>query len=77
MTASLQEDAMQHSHGKRWLTIREFADELGVSVSTAYKWSAAGAWSGRFPRTPSRPTAASASAGDWLDAWITSHETVG
>ena len=26
----------------RWLTIREIADDLGVSTSTVYKWSARG-----------------------------------
>ena len=33
----------------RWLSIREIAVDLGVSSSTAYKWSARGApW---FPRS--------------------------
>ena len=26
----------------RWLSIRQIADDLGVSSSTAYKWSARG-----------------------------------
>ena len=53
---------MHHNNRRRWLTVREFADELGVSISTAYKWSADGAASGRFPATPSCPTGRSASA---------------
>jgi predicted DNA-binding transcriptional regulator AlpA len=37
------------SEDARWLSIRQIAGDLGVSSSTAYKWSARGApW---FPRT--------------------------
>ncbi len=35
--------------GSRWLDIRQIYDDLGVSSSTAYKWSARGSpW---FPRS--------------------------
>ena len=45
----------------RWLSIREIAADLGVSSSTAYKWSARGApW---FPRSSAFATATSASGG--------------
>ena len=45
----------------RWLSIREIAADLGVSSSTAYKWSARGApW---FPRSSGYATATSASGG--------------
>lgn len=53
---------MPNDRSTRWLTVRQFADELGVSISTAYKWSAAGTNSGRSPATPSCPTGRSASA---------------
>ena len=33
---------MPLDRSRRWLTVRDFADEVGVSISTAYKWSAAG-----------------------------------
>jgi excisionase family DNA binding protein len=33
-----------------WLSIEDFCEELGVSRDTAYKWSAAGPQSGKFPR---------------------------
>ena len=42
-----------------WLSLQEFCDELGVSPHTAYKWSAAGPASGRFPRFCRLPTGGS------------------
>lgn len=49
-------------------------DELGVSISTAYKWSAAGARSGRFRRHTKLPNGAIRIRRDWLDAWLADHE---
>ena len=60
---------------RRWLTVRQFADELGVSISTAYKWSAAGTTSGRFPRHTKLPNGSIRIRRDWLDDWMTHHDT--
>ena len=66
---------MPYDWSSRWLTVREFADELGVSISTAYKWSAAGTASGRFPRhtTPNRSIRIRR---DWLDDRMTHHGSI-
>lgn len=66
---------MHRDHDRRWLTVRDFADELGVSISTAYKWSAAGAASGRFPRHTKLPNGSIRIRRDWLDDWMTHHDT--
>jgi predicted DNA-binding transcriptional regulator AlpA len=68
---------MHHNNDRRrWLTVREFADELGVSISTAYKWSAAGAGSGRFPRHTKLPNGSIRIRRDWLDDWMTHHDSL-
>ena len=66
---------MHHNEGRRWLTVRQFADELGVSISTAYKWSAAGTNSGRFPRHTKLPNGSIRIRRDWLDDWMTHHDS--
>jgi predicted DNA-binding transcriptional regulator AlpA len=66
---------MHDNEGRRWLTVREFADELGVSISTAYKWSAAGTGSRRFPRHAKLPNGSIRIRRDWLDDWMTHHDT--
>jgi excisionase family DNA binding protein len=66
---------MHRDQDRRWLTVREFADELGVSISTAYKWSAAGTASGRFPRHTKLPNGSIRIRRDWLDDWMTHHDT--
>ena len=67
---------MPYDRSRRWLTVREFADELGVSISTAYKWSAAGTTSGRFPRHTKLPNGSIRIRRDWLDDWMAHHDPV-
>lgn len=55
-----------------WLSLEEFCDELGVSRHTAYKWSAAGPASGRFPRFCRLPNGRIRIRREWFDAWIES-----
>jgi predicted DNA-binding transcriptional regulator AlpA len=52
----------------RWLSIRQIADDLGVSSSTAYKWSARGQpW---FPRSIRLRNGDIRVRRDWYDAWL-------
>jgi predicted DNA-binding transcriptional regulator AlpA len=52
----------------RWLSIREIAGDLGVSTSTAYKWSARGApW---FPRSIRLHNGDIRVRSDWYETWL-------
>jgi predicted DNA-binding transcriptional regulator AlpA len=52
----------------RWLSIREIAADLGVSISTAYKWSARGApWSPRSIRLRNGDIRVRR---DWYETWL-------
>jgi predicted DNA-binding transcriptional regulator AlpA len=52
----------------RWLSIREIAADLGVSSSTAYKWSARGApW---FPRSIRLRNGDIRVRRDWYETWL-------
>lgn len=52
----------------RWLTIRQIAADLDVSVSTAYKWSARGApW---FPRSIRLKNGDIRVRKDWYETWL-------
>jgi predicted DNA-binding transcriptional regulator AlpA len=52
----------------RWLSIRQIAVDLGVSTSTAYKWSARGApW---FPRCIRLRNGDIRVRRDWYEAWL-------
>ena len=52
----------------RWLSIRQIAVDLGVSTSTAYKWSARGApW---FPRCIRLRNGDIRVRQDWYEAWL-------
>jgi predicted DNA-binding transcriptional regulator AlpA len=52
----------------RWLSIRQIAADLGVSTSTAYKWSARGApW---FPRCIRLRNGDIRVRRDWYEAWL-------
>ena len=53
-----------------WLTIKEFSTEIGVSMSTAYKWAACGQASGKFPRFCKLPNGSIRIRRDWFDAWV-------
>lgn len=52
----------------RWLSIRQIAADLGVSTSTAYKWSARGApWFPRCIRLHNRDIRVRR---DWYETWL-------
>jgi len=52
----------------RWLSIRQIAEDLGISHHTAYKWSAHGEpW---FPRTIRLRNGDIRVRRDWYDAWL-------
>lgn len=55
--------------GRRWLSIREIAEDLGISASTAYKWSARGdPW---FPRSIRLRNGWDVRIRcDWYEAWL-------
>lgn len=58
----------------RWLSIRQIAEDLGVSSSTAYKWSARGApW---FPRSIRLRNGEIRVRKDWYEEWLEAHEDV-
>jgi predicted DNA-binding transcriptional regulator AlpA len=58
----------------RWLSIRQIAEDLGVSTSTAYKWSARGApW---FPRSIRLRNGDIRVRRDRYEAWLESLEQV-
>ena len=51
-----------------WLSIRQIAADLGVSASTAYKWSARGKpW---FPRSIRLRNGDIRIRRDWYEAWL-------
>jgi predicted DNA-binding transcriptional regulator AlpA len=52
------------------MTMHDFCHELGVAPSTAYKWSAAGPGSGRFPRFRKLPNGSIRIRRDWFDEWL-------
>jgi predicted DNA-binding transcriptional regulator AlpA len=52
----------------RWLSIRQIAGDLGVSSSTAYKWSARGVpW---FPRSIRLHNGDIRVRRDWYEQWL-------
>lgn len=56
----------------RWLSIRQIADDLGISHNTAYKWSARGGpW---FPRTIRLRNGDIRIRRDWYEDWLTTLE---
>lgn len=64
-----------HSYGSpistsKWMTMEDFCQELGVAPSTAYKWSAAGPGSGKFPRFRKLPNGSIRIRRDWFDDWL-------
>jgi predicted DNA-binding transcriptional regulator AlpA len=51
-----------------WMTIRQIADELSISASTAYKWSARGGqW---FPKAIRLRNGDVRIRRDWYEAWL-------
>lgn len=54
------------------MTIEDFCAELGVSPSTAYKWSGAGPASGKFPPFRKLPNGSIRIRRDWFEEWVES-----
>ena len=52
----------------RWLSIRDIAEDLGISMNTAYKWSARG--EPDFPRTIRLRNGDLRVRRDWYDDWL-------
>ena len=53
-----------------WMSIDDLCSELGIAASTAYKWSASGPASGRFPRYRKLPNGSIRIRRDWFDEWV-------
>lgn len=56
------------SHLGRWLSIKDIADDLGISMSTAYKWSARG--EPDFPRAIRLRNGDLRVRRDWYESWL-------
>lgn len=56
----------------RWMSIADFCDELGITAWTAYKWSASGPDSGRFPQYLKLPNGQIRIRRDWFEKWVSS-----
>jgi predicted DNA-binding transcriptional regulator AlpA len=56
----------------RWLTIRQVADDLGISLHTAYKWSARGR--PHFPRKIRLRNGDIRVRRDWYESWLAEME---
>ncbi len=54
------------------MTIPEFCDELGITTWTAYKWSASGPDSGRFPQFCKLPNGHIRIRRDAFEEWVNS-----
>lgn len=53
---------------RRWLTLSQIADDLQVSLSTVYRWSARGEpWFPKLIRLAGRQVRVRS---DWYDAWL-------
>lgn len=55
---------------REWMSIDDLCAELGVKPSTAYKWSASGPRSGRFPRFRKLPNGSIRIRRDWFEEWL-------
>ena len=61
-------DDTQQSPETRWLSIRDIANDLAISVHTAYKWSARGQpW---FPKAIRLRNGDLRVRRDWYDQWL-------
>ena len=57
-------------HG--WMSINDLCEELNITRDTAYKWSSAGAESGRFPQFRKLPNGQIRIRRDWFEDWVSS-----
>ena len=55
-------------HPGRWWSIRDIAADLGISVSTAYKWSSRG--QPDFPRSVRLRNGEIRVRDDWYEEWL-------
>lgn len=60
------------SHLGRWLSIKDISEDLGISMSTAYKWSARG--EPDFPRAIRLRNGDVRVRRDWYESWLKNHE---
>lgn len=58
----------RNSASGRWLSIRDIAADLGISLSTAYKWSARG--QPYFPRVIRLRNREVRVRWDWYEDWL-------
>lgn len=54
--------------GGRWLSVRDIADDLSVSISTLYKWSSRG--EPDFPKAIRLRNGDLRVRRDWYEAWL-------
>lgn len=69
-TTRLSRPDAPRSPERDWISMEGFCAELGIAPSTAYKWSAAGPRSGRFPRFRKLPNGSIRIRRDWLEEWL-------
>lgn len=75
MSAAMSAEETAGTPLARWLSIRQIADDLGISASTAYKWSARGEpW---FPRSIRLRNGDIRVRRDWYEAWLAEFEQTG
>lgn len=67
MGASFSEQ-LKAARSGRWLTVRDIADDLGVSLSTVYKWSSRG--QPDFPRAIRLRNGDLRVRRDWYETWL-------
>lgn len=65
-------ETLRASELPRWLSVKAIAADLGISISTAYKWSARGApW---FPRSIRLRNGDLRVRRDWYESWLVAME---
>ncbi len=61
-------EQLEDARNGRWLTVRDIADDLGVSLSTVYKWSSRG--QPDFPRAIRLRNGDLRVRRDWYETWL-------
>jgi hypothetical protein len=63
----------QANDGHRWWSIKDIAEDLCISLNTAYKWSSRGEpW---FPRSIRLANGEKRVRRDWYEEWLAGMET--